>query len=73
MDLEDLPIFDQLAQLPNRTYSYVVIAAVAGPMALRLFGFKTLGQLIRPLALVVLLSGMYAKQQRAGSSSTERR
>ena len=72
MDLEDLPIFDQLAQLPNRTYSYVVIAAVAGPTALRLFGFKTLGQLIRPLALVVLLSGMYAKQQRASSNSESR-
>lgn len=72
MDLEDLPIFDQLAQLPNRTYSYIVIAAVAGPTALRLFGLKTLGQLIRPLALVVLLSGMYAKQQRAAGNTVPR-
>lgn len=71
MELEELPIFDQLAQLPNRAYSYVVLAAVAGPMALRLFGFKALGQLIRPLALVVLLSGMYAKQ-RAGSNPESR-
>ena len=72
MELEELPIFDQLAQLPNRTYSYVVIAAFAGPTVLKLFGFRTLGQLIRPLALVVLLSGMYAKQQRAGGSTESR-
>lgn len=71
MDLEEMPIFDQLAQLPNRTYSYLVMAAVAGPMTLRLFGFKALGQLIRPLALVVLLSGMYAKQQRAASTAEQ--
>ena len=68
MDLEDLPIFDQLAQLPNHIYSYVALAAVAGPLTLRLFGFKLLAQLIRPLALVVLLSGMYAKQQQATAS-----
>ncbi len=65
MDTEDLPIFDQLAQLPNHIYSYVALAALAGPLTFRLFGFKLLSQLIRPLALVVLLSGMYAKQQRA--------
>jgi hypothetical protein len=69
MDLEELAIFDQLAEMPNRNYSYVVLAAVAGPLTLRLFGFKTLAQVIRPLALLILLSGMYAKQQRAESAA----
>jgi hypothetical protein len=72
MELEELPIFDQLAELPNRSYSYVVIAAVAGPITLRLFGFKTFAQLIRPLALLILLSGMYAKQQRAQTAGAPR-
>lgn len=71
MDLEETPIFDQLAQMPNRAYSYVALAAVAGPMTLRLFGFKSLAQIVRPLALVVLLSGMYAKQQHAESQAEQ--
>ncbi len=66
MDLND--VLDQLAQISTRTYSYVLLAAVAGPLALRLFGFKTLSRLIRPIALVVLLGGMYARQQQAGTS-----
>lgn len=57
-------IMDQLAQLPNRTLGYALLAAVAGPLTLRLFGLKTLSQFIRPAALVVFLGGLYAKQQR---------
>ncbi|MDP9310693.1 MAG: hypothetical protein M3R24_07350 [Chloroflexota bacterium] len=61
-------ILDQLAQVPSRQYSYVLLAAVIGPLTLRLFGLKTLSQLVRPLALLVFLGGMYAKQQ-AGRST----
>lgn len=61
-------IFDQLARLPTRTYSYVVLAALFGPMILRLLGLKPLAALIRPLALALLLGGMYARQQ--GSAPT---
>lgn len=67
MTFDDL--LDQFAQLPNRVYSYVVIAAVAGPLALKVFGFGALGRIVRPVALAVLLGGMYAKQQRARTSS----
>ncbi len=69
MDLENLPILEQLAELPNRVYSYVALTAIAGPLAFRILGFKLLAQIVRPLALVVLLGGMYAKQQRIESRS----
>ena len=61
-------ILDQLAQVPSRVYSYVLLAAVIGPLTLRLFGLKALSQVIRPLALLVFLGGLYAKQQ-AGRST----
>ncbi|HEX6289838.1 MAG TPA: hypothetical protein VFZ66_11635 [Herpetosiphonaceae bacterium] len=69
MNLQDLPILDQLAEISNHDYSYIVLAAIAGPLTLRVFGFKLLSQLIRPLALIVLLGGMYAKQQRSNGAS----
>jgi len=56
-------LLDQLAQLPNRTYSYILIAALVGPLVLRLFGLKALASFVRPVALGILLGGLYAKQQ----------
>lgn len=62
-------VLDQLRQLSTRQYSYVALAAVAGPLALRLLGFRTLARFVRPLALLVLLGGMYARQEQARSAS----
>ena len=56
-------ILDQLANLPSEVYAYTFAAALVGPLALRLLGFKALSQLIRPLALAVLIGGIYAKQE----------
>lgn len=56
-------LLEQLRQLSTRTYSYVTLAALFGPITLRLLGLKPLAQVIRPAALVVLLGGMYARQQ----------
>lgn len=56
-------VLDQLAQIPSQVYRYVLLAAFIGPLILRIFGLKTLSQLIRPVALVVFFGGMYAKQQ----------
>ena len=58
-------LLDQLAQQPTRTYGYAFLTALVGPLVLRVFGLKSLAQLVRPAALVVLLGGMYAKQERA--------
>lgn len=63
MQLDDL--LEQLAQFPREVYGYALLAALAGPMLLRVAGFGTLARLIRPLALVFVLGGMYAKQQAA--------
>ncbi len=62
-------LLQQLARMSSRTYSYVALTVLVGPLVLRLFGFKWLSQIVRPLALVVLLGGIYAKRQRAGSAS----
>lgn len=59
-------ILDQLAQLPSQVYAYTFVAALVGPTALRIFGLKTLSQVIRPLALLLLIGGIYAKQEAAG-------
>ena len=67
--MENNDLLQQLAQMSSRTYSYVLLAALVGPLTLRLFGFKWLSQIVRPLALVVLLGGIYAKRQHAGSAS----
>lgn len=68
MSLEEL--LEQLRQLSTRTYSYVTLAALFGPITLRLLGLKPLAQLIRPAALVVLLGGMYARQQAQFGATT---
>lgn len=72
MTLEEL--LDQLRQLSTRQYSYVALAAVGGPLLLRAFGLKILAPWVRPLAVLVLLGGMYAKQEQArgGSAQTAR-
>jgi hypothetical protein len=57
-------LLQQLAQLSPRMYSYAALAALLGPFTLRFFGFKVLSRVIRPLALVVLIGGVYAKRQR---------
>lgn len=67
MDLQQL--LAQLRQLSTRTYSYVLLGAVFGPILLRLLGLSALGRLIRPLALALLLGGMYARQQAQGSAA----
>lgn len=61
MDLNSL--VTQLRQLSTRTYSYVLLSALIGPLLLRLLGLGALGRLVRPLALAVLLGGVYARQQ----------
>lgn len=70
MSLEEL--LEQLRQLSTRTYSYVTLAALFGPITLRLLGLKPLAQLIRPAALVVLLGGMYARQQAQLGATTSK-
>lgn len=67
MNLDDL--LDQLADLSNREYGYLLLTALVGPLALRLLGWKALARLIRPLALVVLLGGMYARQEQSRANS----
>ena len=69
-DLDQL--VDQLNQLPMQVYSYAALAALFGPFVLRLFGFKALGQLLRPVALVLVLGGIYAKRQKLGERVQER-
>lgn len=60
MNLDEL--LDQLAALPRAVYGYLLLAALAGPPLLRLFGFKALAGLVRPVALLVLLGGLVARQ-----------
>ena len=69
-DLEQL--VDQLNQLPMQVYSYAALAALFGPFVLRLLGFKALGQLLRPVALVLVLGGIYAKRQKLGERLQDR-
>jgi hypothetical protein len=61
MTFEEL--LDQLRQLSTRTYSYILLGALFGPLILRMLGLKAIGRLVRPAALAVLLGGMYARQQ----------
>ena len=60
----------QLAQLTPEQYGYAGLAAAFGPLVLRLFGFKLLATFIRPLALLVIVGGLYARQQRLGGSGS---
>ena len=52
MDFEDL--FGLLEGLSARAYGYVGLAAIFGPLLLRLLGLKALANLLRPAALLVL-------------------
>ncbi len=63
MDFDD--ILAELEQLTPEQYGYLGVAALFGPLVLRLLGFKALGNLLRPLALLVIVGGLYARQQRS--------
>lgn len=62
MNLET--VLQQLQRLGIREYGYVGLAATVGPLVLRGLGFKMLGNLLRPAALLVILGGLYARQQK---------
>ncbi len=68
MNLEDL--LAELEQLTPEQYGYLGLAATFGPFVLRLLGFKLLARLIRPLALLALGGGWYARQQHLGEGSS---
>jgi len=61
MNLDDL--LAQLEQLTPEQFGYLGLIATAGPLLLRLLGFKLFSRLVRPLALLALVGGLYAKQQ----------
>lgn len=63
-------ILDQLRQLSTRSYSYILLSALFGPLTLRLLGLGAVARLIRPAALALLLGGMYARQQGAGGAAS---
>jgi hypothetical protein len=66
MNLDDL--LGELEQLTPEQFGYLGLLAVFGPILLRLIGFKTLSRLIRPLALLALAAGLYARQQHLSNS-----
>ena len=67
MNADDL--LQQLEQLTPEQYGYLGLAAIFGPFVLRLLGFKILARFVRPLALLGLVGGLYArKQQGAGQA-----
>ncbi len=68
MNLDDL--LGELEQLTPEQYGYLGLAAMLGPLTLRLFGFKLLARLIRPLALLAVVGGLYARQQSSGESGS---
>ena len=61
MNFEDLSAM--LEQLTPEQYGYLALLAMFGPLALRILGFKLLARLVRPVALVMIVGGLYAKQQ----------
>ena len=61
MNLRDL--IDLLAEQPKAVYRDILISALIGPLILRLLGLKGFSRWVRPLAMLVLIGGMYAKQQ----------
>ena len=67
MDFDDL--LSELEHLTPEQYGYLGLLAIFGPFVLRLFGFKLLAGLARPLALLALLGGLYARQQHSGGGS----
>ena len=68
MNSDDL--LGQLEQLTPQQLSYLAVLAIFGPLLLRLLGFKMLATWSRPLALLVLVSALYAKQQQGGNGGT---
>ena len=58
-------ILEELERLTPEQFGYLGLAAIFGPFVLKLLGFKLLSPLVRPLALLGLVGGLYAKQQRA--------
>jgi hypothetical protein len=67
--------FDQLLRSLERLtpsdYGYVALTALIGPLALRLLGFRFLAPLVRPIALLILLGGAYAQQQKLGARAND--
>jgi hypothetical protein len=63
MDLDNL--MAELEHLTAEQFMYLGLAAMFGPFVVKLLGFKILAPLVRPLALLVLVGGLYAKQERA--------
>ena len=63
MDLDNL--LAGLERLTPEQFGYLGLAAIVGPFVTKLLGFKVLAPLVRPLALLVLVGGLYAKQVRA--------
>jgi hypothetical protein len=61
MNLDDLVA--ELEKLTPEQFGYLGLAAMFGPLLLRILGFKLLSRLVRPLALLGLVGGLYAKQQ----------
>lgn len=60
-------ILAELEQLSPEHYGYLGLAAVFGPLLLKVLGFKLLGTLVRPIALVLIVGGIYARQQHTTS------
>lgn len=56
-------VLAELRRLPAQVYGYAILAAIAGPLVLRVLGLRALAPLVRPAAIVLVLAGMYAKQQ----------
>lgn len=67
MNLSDL--LDQFADQPTAVYRNALLAALVGPILLRLFGLKAFSKWIRPIALLMIIAGMYAKQRVAGDET----
>jgi hypothetical protein len=68
MILDDL--LTQLAELPTAMYRNVLFAALIGPLFLRLFGLKSFSKIVRPIALLTIVAGMYAKQRKLGDETS---
>lgn len=69
MNLDDL--LQQLERLTPEQYGYLGLGAIFGPLVLRLLGFKILARFIRPLALLVLVGGLYARQQQGAGQAPD--
>ncbi|WP_029214790.1 hypothetical protein [Kallotenue papyrolyticum] len=67
MHLDEL--LDTLATLPRSAYRAALVAALIGPPVARLLGLGGLARLVRPLALALLLAGMYARQRAAQAAA----